>query len=87
MSQGATKAGMMAAAGSRGGLANQGGHVDAKSPDQKATKSGNSYSNDKVPTLLSEGEVVIPRSVMQGKDPARGAADFVAKVMAKRRAS
>ena len=83
-SQAATEAAMAAA---RGGLASQGGGVTAKSPEQKATKSGNSYSNDKVPALLSEGEVVIPRSVMQSREPARSAADFVAKVLAKRRAS
>jgi hypothetical protein len=71
---------------SRGGLASQGGHVDAKSPDQKATKSGNSYANDKVPAMLSEGEIVLPRSVTQSADPQRSAADFVAKVLAKRRA-
>ena len=71
-------------AGARGGLANKGGHVKAKKPSQKAEKKGNSYDNDKIPAYLSEGEVVIPRSVMQGKDPIRGSADFVAKIMAKR---
>lgn len=69
----------------RGGLASKGGNVAAKTPDQKAVKSGNSYDNDKIPAMLSEGEVVIPREVMQSGDPVRGAADFVAKVMAKRR--
>lgn len=68
-----------------GGLASGGGKVNAKSPDQKAVKKGNSFDNDKVPAMLSEGEVVIPRTVMQSGDPVRGAADFVAKVMAKRR--
>lgn len=58
--------------------------VQALSKGQKAVKSGNSYANDKVPAMLSEGEVVIPRSVMQSKDPARSAADFVSKVLAKR---
>ncbi len=61
-----------------------GGDVEAKDKNQKAVKSGNSYANDKIPAVLSEGEVVIPRSVMQGKDPARGAAEFVAKVLAKK---
>ena len=78
------RGGMMAKGGT---LASSGGNVAAKSPDQKATKAGNSYSNDKIPALLSEGEIVIPRSVMQSGDPARSAADFVSKVMAKRRAS
>lgn len=73
----------------KGGMAKKhdyrgGGNVKAHTPAQKAVKAGNSYSNDKIPAVLSEGEVVIPRSIMQGKDPARGAADFVAKVLAKR---
>lgn len=70
-----------------GDLAQSGGHVAAKAPGQKAVKKGNSYDNDKIPAMLSEGEIVIPRDVLQGKDPARGAADFVAKVLAKRRTS
>jgi len=61
-----------------------GGGVQAAAPQQKAVKSGDSYANDKVPAMLSEGEVVIPRSVMQGKNPERGAAEFVRAVMAKR---
>ena len=75
---------MMAATG---GMAKTGGKVKAANPAQKAVKKGNSYANDKVPALLSEGEVVIPRNVMQSKDPARGAAQFVAQVMAKRKKS
>lgn len=70
-----------------GGMARDlsgGGGVQAASAKQKAVKSGNSYDNDKIPAVLSEGEVVIPRSVMQSKDPARSAADFVRKVIAKR---
>jgi len=31
-----------------------------------------------VPTMLSPGEMVIPKSVMESKDPVQGAADFVA---------
>lgn len=61
-----------------------GGGVQAANAQQKAVHAGDSYANDKVPAMLSEGEVVIPRSVMKGKDPARGAADFVRAVMAKR---
>lgn len=76
--------------GAKGGMAKKsdyrsGGNVKAKNVNQKAVKSGNSYDNDKIPALLSEGEVVIPRSVIQGKDPARGAAEFVARALAKRR--
>lgn len=73
-----------AAPGAHGGLANAGGHVAAKAPGQKAEQAGDSYANDKVPAMLSEGEIVIPRSVLQSGDPIKGAADFVAQVLAKR---
>lgn len=63
-----------------------GGKVKASTPAQKAVKPGNSYANDKIPAVLSEGEVVIPRDVMQAPDPVRASADFVANVIAKRRA-
>jgi hypothetical protein len=56
-----------------------GGHVPGK-----AKVKGNSYKNDNVKALLSPGEIVIPRSVTQGKDPIRGAAEFVRAVMAKK---
>jgi hypothetical protein len=49
----------------------------------KAEVSGDSYKNDKVPAILSPGEVVIPRSVMQSKNPAEGAAKFVQAILAK----
>lgn len=68
-----------------GGLAKAGGHVKAKTPAQKAVKKGDSYANDKVPAMLSEGEIVLPREVTMGKDPTRGAAEFVQKVLAKRK--
>lgn len=67
-----------------GGLANGGGNVAASSPDQKAVKGGNSYANDKVPALLSEGEMVLPRTVMEAADPVKAAAEFVTAHMAKR---
>jgi len=82
MTSGLAKKGMAA---SRGGLADGGGPVNAKKDSEKAVKSGNSYSNDKIPAMLSEGEVVLPRSVTQSKDPARAAANFVSKVLAKRK--
>lgn len=73
----------------KGGMAKKdytsGGNVKASSPSQKAEKPGNSYDNDKIPAVLSEGEVVIPRSVMQSADPAKAASAFVAQVLAKRR--
>lgn len=62
-----------------------GGGVQAKSPNEKAQVSGNSYANDKIPAMLSEGEVVIPRDVMQAKDPVKAAASFVQSVLAKRK--
>lgn len=62
-----------------------GGNVQAAVPQQKAVKAGDSYANDKVPAMLSEGEIVLPRSVVQGKNPERAAADFVRAVMAKRK--
>lgn len=73
------------AVAAQGGLATTGGHVFAKSSSQKAVKSGDSYDNDKIPAKLSEGEIVLPRSVTMSKDPVRSAADFVAKVIAKRK--
>ncbi len=78
-----------AAMAARGGDVDfrNGGKVAATKPSERATKPGNSYANDKVKALLSEGEVVLPRSVMQSKDPARSAADFVMKVLAKRKVS
>lgn len=86
LKQGASKGaqGLMGALMAQGGLAAQGGGVNAISPAQAATVPGNSYANDKIHAVLSEGEVVIPRSIMLGKDPVRGAADFVAKILAKK---
>jgi len=52
-------------------------------PGQASVK-GNSYDNDTVPAILSPGEVVIPRDVMQSKDPAQEAAKFVAAILAKK---
>lgn len=51
----------------------QGGKVPGK-----AKVPGDSPKNDTVKTMLSPGEVVIPRSVMNSKDPAAEAAKFVA---------
>jgi hypothetical protein len=70
----------------KGGLAKDGGNVKPKGESQKAVKSGDSYSNDKIPAKLSEGEIVLPRSVTMSDDPVRASADFVAKVIAKRKA-
>jgi hypothetical protein len=46
-----------------------------------APVAGDSLQNDTVPAQLSPGEVVIPRSVMQQKDPVKAAASFVEAVL------
>jgi hypothetical protein len=45
-----------------------GGHVKAANPTQKANVVGNSYANDKIPALLSEGEYVLDRETLQRHD-------------------
>lgn len=51
----------------------------------KAAVKGDSLKNDTVPAMLSPGEVVLPRSVMNSKDPVNNAAKFVADVLAKKK--
>lgn len=51
----------------------------------QAKVAGDSYANDTVPAMLSPGEVVIPRHIMQGSNPADAAKRFVAAVLAKKR--
>lgn len=53
-------------------------------PGQKAKKSGDNYANDKIPAVLSEHEIVLPRSVTLSDDPVGKAASFVQAVIAKR---
>jgi len=74
-------------AGARGGNVGSKLKTGGKVPG-KPTVGGavNSYKNDNVKALLSPGEIVIPRSVTMSKDPVRGAAQFVAQVVAKRKA-
>lgn len=72
----------------KGGVAGDfrsGGKVSAKSPKEKAVAKGNNYSNDKIPAVLSEHEIVLPRSVTMSKDPVKESAKFVAQIIAKRR--
>lgn len=45
---------------------------------------GNSPQNDTVKARLSPGEVVIPNDIMQSKDPAGKAAQFVASIVEKK---
>lgn len=44
----------------------------------KAEVKGDSPTNDTVPAMLSPGEFVIPKSVMESKDPISGAAKMIA---------
>lgn len=53
-------------------------------PGQAKVK-GDSYANDTVPKTLEAGGVVIPRSVMQSKNPSKGAAEFVRAHLAKKK--
>lgn len=50
----------------------------------KAKVKGNSFKNDTVPATLEEGGIVLPRSVMEHKDPAKKAHEFVTKILANR---
>jgi hypothetical protein len=53
----------------------------------KAKVKGDSYANDTVKAVLSPGEIIIPRSIAQGDDAPRKAAEFVAAVLSKKRHS
>jgi hypothetical protein len=44
---------------------------------------GDSPKNDTVPAMLSPGEIVIPNSILQGKDPVAESAKFVASELSK----
>jgi hypothetical protein len=85
---GADDAGGFAAIAAKGGEAQKdfrtGGKVNASSPKQKAVRSGDNYANDKIPAILSEHEIVLPRSVTLSDDPVGKAASFVQAVIAKR---
>lgn len=60
----------------------QGGEIQAQAPQQRAEVQGNSLKNDKIPAMVSEGEVVLPRTVTQSPDAPHAAAQFMAQVMA-----
>lgn len=57
--------------------------MGGKVPGQ-ASVPGDSEKNDTVPAMLSPGEVVLPRSVIQSKNPSQAAAKFVAAVLSKK---
>ncbi len=61
-----------------------GGPVKSKNSKEKAVKKDNSYSNDKIPALLSEGEIVLPRSVTMHPKAPEKAAEFVMAVLRKK---
>lgn len=65
-------------------LSANGGSVKSMSKDQKAVKKGDSYENDKIPALLSEGEHVIDRETMEDPGPLGKAARFVAASIAQK---
>lgn len=50
----------------------------------KAKVKGDSSKNDTVPTMLSPGEIVLPRSITQAPDSANKAAEFVKKLQMKK---
>lgn len=67
----------------------KGGNVGSKLKDGgkvpgQAKQSGDHLSNDTVAAKLSPGEVVLPKSVMESKDPVKASADFVAALMKKK---
>lgn len=73
---------------SSGGMSHDyrgGGKVEAKAAREKAVTGGDNKVNDKIPAVLSEKEIVLPRSVTMSKDPVGESAKFVASVIAKRK--
>lgn len=61
-----------------------GGPVVAKDKSEKAKVAGNSYSNDTIPALLSEGEVVIDRKTLADPGPIGQAARMLQAHLAQR---
>jgi hypothetical protein len=70
--------------GSVGSRLKAGGKVPGK---PRVGGAVNTLKNDTVPAMLSPGEVVIPRSIMQSKDPAAGAKKFIEALMKKKQQS
>lgn len=56
-----------------GGAKAHGGMIDGPTPPVP----GDSSKNDVVPTMLSPGEAVIPRSIMQSQNPGEMAKEFI----------
>jgi hypothetical protein len=57
--------------------------LDGGNVPGRAQVRGDSPRNDTVPTMLSPGEIVIPRSITQGPDAPNRAADFVRALQVK----
>ena len=80
------RAARAASGGPSGGMAH-GGPVDFRSgghvPGQAAV-SGDSIKNDTVPAMVSPGEIVIPRSVVNANNAPDKAKAFVAAILAKK---
>lgn len=69
--------GLIGGAGSAAtAFASQGGYVGGQ-----AQVKGDSLANDNVPAMLSPGEIVIPRSVLNSKNPGAAAKEFVEKTL------
>lgn len=66
-------------------LAKDGGKVKAGQKSEKAVKKDNSLKNDKIPALLSEGEIVLPRSITNHPNAPEMAARFVQAALNKRK--
>lgn len=67
----------------KGGLMKDGGKVKSDGPGEKAVKKGDSLDNDKIPTMLSQGELVVDRDTLANPGPigqmARALAQHIAQ--------
>lgn len=87
--KGASGAAAMADGGMVGPTSSFGKHMAMRGGGYvpgKAAVGGDSSKNDTVPALLSPGEIVLPRSVVNSKKPEDAAARFVATVLARKKA-
>lgn len=75
------------AGGSRASAYYGGGEVEARGPQEKAVVPGDHPANDKIPAMLSEGEMVIPRSEVQkakkaaDKKDSDNSAEYIANII------
>lgn len=68
-------------------LMKSGGKVSASGKSERAVVKGDSPKNDKIPAILSSGEIVIPRHITMGKNAPDKAAAFVQATLNKRKMS